>query len=342
MIPGVPGLLLGSSLALAHPVGRHVVQHDLELNVGTDTLQVDYTTVVPPEIVRDRPGPAVTRELAAGLLITIDGRTVSWTPSTGESESDPHGSRIHIEGTVPLPQGSPIEVSVSNGNLPETRSVFRTTTTVAPMLRVDDSSLFVMHEGALARSDEGRLRSDASARRTTLTIDRPTGLATLHRALQSGPLAQPRPAEAARWTSPWTTNQSRPWMLTAVLLGVCGVRLPRTDHDPIPRGAVPVGLVAITLADLAGPTALSAPLVAVGGVAALACVRLPALAWLVLPALVASLDLWGLGTLVVLLQAVAFRLGGSPTSAPRTPWAIVALGVVLGLAQLGRLLGTAA
>ena len=221
------GVLLGA--ALAHPVGRHVVPHTLTLDVGPTLLSVRYRTVVPPEIAQDTPPDTLTRELAAGLVLTASGETLPSTITTTYTAPDPHGLTVDLTLTAELPT-TDVLLIVSNGNLPETRSVFRSAATVAPRHRVIEDTLW----------PQGT--ADPAARRASIRISSPTNPAErLHRAVQNGPFAQPRSAYEARQTSPWTTNQSRPWMLAAPLLGVLGARRRRPTGRH--QASIAVGLM---------------------------------------------------------------------------------------------------
>jgi hypothetical protein len=326
--------------ALAHPVGQHVVQHDLALEVEHDIVTARYQTIVPAEVVRRRPPNTVAREMASGLVFTQDTdgteRTLSVAPVDVRTADDPHGLQVDVTFALPLPLGRST-LAVSNGNLPETRSVFRTVTRIAPGIRVADSSLFVWHDGALARSEEGRVRTTPAARRTDLTLDVASGpIDRLHRTLQTGPFAAPTDAVGARWTSPLRTNQSRPWMLFAPLLGGVGVLLPSAARDRSRVRLLTVGLVLILIGDLAGPARFSAALALVALVSAIAGAGVPAVSWWVAPALVASLDLWGLALPTLAVQAGAQRVLGTEDGRVRP---LVAIGVVLGALQLVRALG---
>ncbi|MCB9675022.1 MAG: hypothetical protein H6737_07890 [Alphaproteobacteria bacterium] len=319
---GVSLLVLAPVAAYAHPVGGHPVLHALEWRLDDGETRVRYDVEVPAAFLSGASPEAVQTELGGALKLEIDGQRVPLEPLSQEAKPTDHGGWFTLTFTAPLPAGTH-DLELSNGNLPDTTGLHRTTMLVGPAVDVLASSLLVEHDGAVVRSDSGRTRNGAAARVTTAQVQTPTNaLERAHHALQARPVRDP--GEALLQPLYRQNRTTLAMALAAPLLGLLGAPAPRR-----PNPAVWAGLAAVLIADLATPAGLSVPLAIGALAAALAALRWPDALWLVAPLLAASLDVRGLSIPVIAVQAaVAGRLERAPVA--------IASGALLGFAQIVR------
>lgn len=309
----------------AHSVGGHPVLHSLDWSIRSTSTDVHYEVEVPAAFVRGPGGiEGLQRELTGALQLRIDGDTTPLTVDAAEVSPTQHGALFSFDLRGPVPPGVHA-LELSNGNLPDTTSLHRTSLRIGPAVDLVDSSLLVEHEGVVVRSDSGRTVANPSARRVQAKVHTPRNrFESLHRALQGRSIRGPREAQVGPLLS---ENRSTVWMMgLAPLLGLLALPAPR------PGRAVWAGLFTIACLDLGTTTALSAPLVFVALMSAVLASRSPNILWLCGPALAASLDLRGISIPVMALQLVI--AGRIP---PRFRSTAAGLGALIALVQATRI-----
>lgn len=329
-------------VAAAHPMGESAAGQTSVLVIFPDHVEVDYLVDVPNAFVQTaRPGSgtdvgAMATELASGLLLTIDGRTVAMrvrSPSPLPRPSSEHTTGFVVRLSAPLPEDARA-IELQTANLQEASNFFAGDVRVHPSLGVASSSLLGVRDGAVVRDDTLRWTRGEEHRRLGVVLadraprwwgwvapqgDTPVRVA---RALEKGPRDLLRP--------PALTPAL--WLAGLVAAAASGST---TGRDPRAVGLAGLGIgLAVLPGDGTGRVELFAVLAAIGlGVAA----RWRGAAGpLVLPIVVAGLA----GTThsapaalgVVLAWGVGCLLG-----APR-PRAALALAVGLGAVVLARAL----
>ncbi|MEZ4318009.1 MAG: hypothetical protein R3F61_10915 [Myxococcota bacterium] len=311
--------------ALAHPVGGHAVVHALDWRVARTSTQVRYQVEVPAALLGRAPPEAMRDELVSGLRLEVDGATVPLVLASDSARGTEHGAHFVLTLQAPLAPGTH-DLELSNGNLPDTTGLHRTTLVLAPDADLWATSLLVDGPSGL-RDDSGRTRATPEARTTSATVHTASNpLEQLHRALQGR--ENRGPGEALQRSLLRSDRTTAPMLLGLPLLGLLALPAPRWPDAP-----VWAGLAAIAALDLSSPAGFSEGLVLVAAVAALVSLRRPTAAWLVAPALAASLDVRGIAVPVIALQLVL--AGRAP--GPLRSRAVVAVALGLSLLQAARL-----
>jgi hypothetical protein len=167
------------ALAVAHPFDGRYVAHELEIQVDATAIEVTYRAELPDGLLDPalgRPGSAapgddallaMTRELAAGLLVVEDGRAVPLErlEAPAPVRGGAHTTRLAVPVRAPLsPNVKRIEVS--NANLPDVPAFHAAMVAVDPSWTVLGSSLLAQGD------DNGVWRQDEDRRHVILDVTR--------------------------------------------------------------------------------------------------------------------------------------------------------------------------
>jgi hypothetical protein len=183
--------MLWLTIALAHPLGGVMPSHDVVVELAEDTARVRYAVRLPTHDVLEDVGDrsefspadaedfnvARLRELRDELALSVDGERLAWTSNAPTEESGTGNSRFVLfeqDLVAPLRAG---ELTLRNGNTPDSLSYFRVAFEVAPRWTVDDCSLFRrVEEGAVLKSDNGVWSLEEASREVTLVLRQTSAL----------------------------------------------------------------------------------------------------------------------------------------------------------------------
>lgn len=322
---------MSSPIALAHPVGGKYLAHQLGVSIRRDAIIVDYAVEAPLAVLISRSMPpdadfdqVILQEIRSGLLVTVDGATVNtvdlhavpsaFPPTDGGSA---RVYRVSLQADVAL--SGEHEISVSNGNFPDSASFFASAGMVTGDIDVASSSVVEVVNGDV-RDRSQRYELGDSNRTLTVAIDaRDDTLArTFHQATGAKDAILGL-AQAQRLTFTDSIKQRRVtpeialvWLFAALLCGLAsgGVGAQRQHKRPL-LDTLAIFLAAYAL--FAGPWWTTGAVGAVASVTSLAGALKPGSVGMV-PGLIAAMALSALSPFVILSAAIigAWFLGATP------------------------------
>jgi hypothetical protein len=241
--------------AAAHPMGDTAAAQTSVLVIRPDRVDVDYVVDVPNVFVETaRPGApadpaAMTTELASGLVLTIDGRTVAMRlrdPSPPPRPSSEHTTGFVVRLSAPLPPDAET-IELQTANLQGASNRFAADVRVHPDLAVETSSLLGLRDGRIVRDDTLRWTRGEENRRLTVTLaPRAPRWWTPIARRGDEPVRVARAWVGARDPLRPPTIGPGPWLAALGLAGAAGLT---TGRD---RAALALALLGIALAALPG------------------------------------------------------------------------------------------
>ena len=297
--------------ALAHSGSSHRVQHYIKWYISPNSTEVSYTVDLPPEIIQGQDPESIVRELVSGLSLSGSGHEEYELQLIRQRLSPlQNGLRANLYLRA---EHSSEDLILSNGNFIESHATSTVVITINPILSVDDSSLFVYHNGHIARTESGRPQASPRARKISVRTHSRGLLDQMHRYLQGNWY----PQEISVDHTSYKHNQTGTWGL---ILPLFGALTPTKRSESVSWGSASI----IAFCELCVfPTAYSTLFIGIAIFASFATVRWPQLSLLALIAAAASLDIYGAGIATLLVAAAASASGLA--QARFVPWVVALL-----------------